>query len=80
MIGNSVWVVNYCDKDFLFCDCNGVYASKERAIAAIENNFHRNEGYWVNRILLFDMKSSRCEIFYYKDIRVEVYMYETEIQ
>jgi len=80
MVGKSVWVVEFYDKDFEFCDGNGVYASKERALAAIEDDFRHNEGYWFDRTLLFDIKSSRCEVFYYENIRVEIYMYETEIQ
>lgn len=80
MIGDSVWVVEFFDKEFVFCDCNGVYASKERALAAIEDDFHLNEGCWVNRTLLFDTKTSRCEVFYCEDLEVEICMYEAYVQ
>ena len=80
MIGNSVWVVEFFDKDFVFCDGNGVYASKERALAAIEDDFRRNEGRWVNRTIVFNTDSGRREIFYWEDLEVEICLYETDIQ
>lgn len=80
MIGDSVWVVEFYDKDFVFCDCNGVYASKERALTAIEDDFHRKEGYWANRTLVFDTDSARYEIFRCEELEVEICMYEDDIQ
>lgn len=80
MVGNSVWVVEFLDKDFIFCDCNGVYASREKAIAAVENDFRLNEGLWTNRTVLFDTKSVRCEIFHCEELEVEICMYERFIQ
>ena len=80
LVGKTVWIVGFFSKDSAFCDGNGVYASKERALAAIEDDFCRNEGYWVNRVLDFDIGSSRIEFFYCEDVKVAIYMYEAEIQ
>ena len=80
LVGKTVWVVEFYDKDFEFCDCNGVYASKERALAAIEDEFHRIRGHWTNRTVLFDTKSSRCEVFHCEELEVEICMYEDDIQ
>ena len=80
LVGKTVWVVEFFDKDFVFCDCNGVYASREKARAAIEDEFHRNEGYWVNRTLVFDNGSNRCESFYSEDLEVEICVGEDYIQ
>ena len=80
LVGKTVWVVEFYDKGFVFCDCNGVYASKEKALAAIEEDFRCNEGYWVNRSLVFDTNFGRCEVFYSEELKVEISMYETTIQ
>ena len=80
LVGKTVWVVEFYDKDFAFCDCNGVYASKEKALASIDDDFRRNEGYWVNRSLVFDTEVGRYEVFYSGEYKVEISMYETEIQ
>ena len=48
LVGKEVWIVEYyCDDGAYFGDCNGVFATKERAIASVENDFYRCFDIWT---------------------------------
>lgn len=47
VVGTAVWVVEYDYADLK--DCNGVFSTKEKALASINADFERCKDIWLNR-------------------------------
>ena len=47
IVGTAVWVVEYDYADLK--DCNGVFSTKEKALASINADFERCKDIWLNR-------------------------------
>lgn len=78
VVGTAVWVVEYDYADLK--DCNGIFSTKEKALASINADFERCKDIWFNRELmdedeigsdwtawkfdLIDYKFSLCEHTY----------------
>lgn len=82
IVGTAVWVVEYDYPDLK--DCNGVFSTKEKALASINEDFERCKDIWRNResidedeidsdwiIWEFDLVDS--EYFFYKHTSVSLY-------
>ena len=82
IVGTAVWVVEYDYVDLK--DCNGVFSTKEKALASINADFENYKDIWTNRELIdedeinsdwmtweFDLVDS--EYFLYKHTSVSLY-------
>lgn len=47
IVGTAVWVVEYDYADLK--DCNGVFSTKEKALASINADFENYKDIWTNR-------------------------------
>lgn len=52
LVGSKVWVVEYGYPDC--ADCNGVFSTREKALASIDADFERCKDFWFNRELVDD--------------------------
>ena len=81
IIGTAVWVVEYDYPDLK--DCNGVFSTKEKALASINTDFENYKDIWTNRELIDEDKNSDwitwefdlvdSEYFLYKHTSVSLY-------
>ena len=82
IVGTAVWAVEYNYADLK--DCNGVFSTKEKALASINADFENYKDIWTNRELIdedeinsdwiiweFDLVDS--EYFLYKHTSVSLY-------
>ena len=82
IVGTVVWVVEYDYADLK--DCNGVFSTKEKALASINTDFENYKDIWRNRELIdedeinsdwitweFDLVD--CDYFFYKHASVSLY-------
>ena len=87
IVGTAVWVVEYDHADLK--DCNGVFSTKEKALASIDADFERCKGIWLNRdIIDEDGIGSDWIIWEFDLVDYEIFLcehtcvslYRTEIQ
>ena len=81
IVGTAVWVVEYDYADLK--DCNGVFSTKEKALASINTDFENYKDIWTNRELIDEDKISDriiwefdlvdCDYFFSKHTRVSLY-------
>lgn len=87
IVGTAVWVVEYDYADLK--DCNGVFSTKEKALASINADFERCKDIWLNREsmdedeidsdwMIWEFDLVDYEISLYE--RTSVSLYRTEIQ
>lgn len=83
LIGCPVWVVEYNDPGF--SDCNGVFSTREKAIASVLADAERCSDIWHNFELEGTEEEARIDdwftySFIFDDAIVAVIVYKTFIQ
>lgn len=75
IVGTAVWVVEYDYADLK--DCNGVFSTKEKALASINADFERCKDIWCNRELMDeDEIDSDWIIWEFDLVDHELFLYE----
>ena len=82
IVGTAVWVVEYDYADLK--DCNGVFSTKEKALASINTDFENYKDIWTNRELIDEDETNSdwitwefdlvdCDYLFYKHASVSLY-------
>ena len=74
IIGTAVWVVEYDYADLK--DCNGVFSTKEKALASINVDFENYKDIWTNRELIDEDKISDRIIWEFDLVDSEYSLYK----
>lgn len=74
IVGTAVWVVEYDYPDLK--DCNGVFSTKEKALASINADFENYKDIWRNRELIDEDKISDWIIWEFDLVDSEYFLYK----